>query len=73
MDEYPSEAATIGWSNSKFLRKGGTNSMTGDLNVDNNKIINLGDPTGATDAINKQYLEKLMLNPASHGVYSHTP
>ena len=62
--EYPSEAATIGWSNNKFLRKEGTNSMSGDLNMDNNKIINLGDPTGATDAITKQYLEKSHVKPS---------
>ena len=28
------------------------------FNMVKNKIINLGDPTDATDAINKQYLEK---------------
>ena len=28
------------------------------FNTFKNKIINLGDPTDATDAINKQYLEK---------------
>ena len=61
--EYPSEAATLGWSNNKFYGRGGTNSMTGDWNMDNNKINNLGDPTGATDAINKQYLEKSHVKP----------
>ena len=28
------------------------------FNMVKNKIINLGDPTDATDAVNKQYLEK---------------
>ena len=37
--------------------------MTGDLNMNKNNIINLGDPTGATDAINKQYLEKSHVKP----------
>ena len=38
--------------------------MAGNLNMNNNKIINLGDPTGATDAINKQYLGKSHVKPS---------
>ena len=40
--------------------------MTGDLNMNKNNIINLGDPTGATDAINKQYLEKSHVKPSHY-------
>ena len=64
--EYSSEAATIGWSNNKFLQKGGANSMTGNLNLGNNTITNLADPTGATDAINKQYLQKSHIKPSHY-------
>ena len=31
-----------------------------------NKIINLGDPTDATDAVNKQYLEKSHVKPSHY-------
>ena len=48
---YSSEAATVGWSNNKFLQKGGTNSMTGILNMGNNKITNLDDATNTTDGV----------------------
>ena len=34
------------------------------FNMVNNRIINLGDPTDATDAINKQYLEKSHVKPS---------
>ena len=37
-----------------------------------NKIINLGDPTDATDAIDKQYQKNLMLNPAITIINSST-
>ena len=34
------------------------------FNMVKNKIINLGDPTDATDAVNKQYLEKSHVKPS---------
>ena len=34
--------------------------------MENNKIINLGDPSDATDAINKQYLEKSYVKPSHY-------
>ena len=34
--------------------------------VNNNKIINLGDPTDATEAVNKQYLEKSHVKPSHY-------
>ena len=36
------------------------------FNMVKNKIINLGDPTDATDAINKQYLEKSYAKPSHY-------
>ena len=36
------------------------------FNMVKNKIINLGDPTDATDAINKQYLEKSHVKPSHY-------
>ena len=55
----------MGCGNNKYLHRAGTKAKTGDLNMVNNKIINLGDPTSATDGVNKQYLEK------SHVIPSH--
>ena len=34
------------------------------LNMNKHEIINLGDPTGDTDAINNQYLEKSHIKPS---------
>ena len=36
------------------------------FNMVKNKIINLGDPTDATDAVNKQYLEKSHVKPSHY-------
>ena len=36
------------------------------LNMVKNKIINLGDPTNANDAVNKQYLEKSHVKPSHY-------
>ena len=36
------------------------------FNMVKNKIINLGDPTDATDAVNKQYLEKSPVKPSHY-------
>ena len=64
--EYSSEAATIGWSNNKFLQRAGTNSMTGDLNMANNKIMNVGDATNNKDAVNLQTLNTYNIKPTDH-------
>ena len=61
--EYSSEAATIGWSNIKYLVRAGTSSMSGNLNMGNNKITKLADPTDATDAINLKTLNTHIMKP----------
>ena len=45
---------------SDYLKKDGTVAMTGNLNSNNNKIINLGKPTSDTDATTKYYVDKLV-------------
>ena len=45
---------------SDYLEKDGTVTMTGNLNVGNNKIINLSKPTQDSDAVNKDYVDKLV-------------
>ena len=48
------------------LEKNGYTSMTGDLNMVNNKITNLADPQSDKDAIHKQYLEKSHVKPSHY-------
>ena len=45
---------------SDYLEKDGTVTMTGNLNVGNNKKINLSKPTQKNDAVNKDYADKLV-------------
>ena len=45
---------------SDYLEKDGTVAMTGNLNLGNNKIINLSKPTQDNDAVNKVYADKLV-------------
>ena len=52
-----------------FLRKDGRRAMTGNLNMDGNKIIRLASPTDNSDAANKQYIDEALLK--SHLVSSH--
>lgn len=40
-----------------YLKKDGTDLMTGSLNMANNKVINLGTPTADTDAATKKYVD----------------
>lgn len=42
---------------SEFIKIDGTNSMIADLNIDNNKIINVGSPIALEDAANKAYVD----------------
>ena len=51
-----------------FLRKDGQRAMTGNLNMDGNKIIRLASPTDNSDAANKQYIDEELLK--SHLVSS---
>ena len=44
-----------------FLRKDGRRVMTGNLNMDGNKIIRLASPTDNSDAANKQYIDEALL------------
>ena len=45
---------------SSFLKKDGTVSMTGDLNVAGNKIAGLATPTSDSDAVNKSYTDSVV-------------
>ena len=47
-----------------YLEKDGTIGMTGDLNLNNHKIKNLGDPTQDNEAVTKDYVDKLVHHTA---------
>lgn len=44
---------------SGYLKRDGTLPMTGNLNMDNNKIVNLADPTSSQEAANKRFVQKM--------------
>ena len=52
-------------TNGNYLKTDGTNSMTGDLNMGNHKIVSVDDPTSDTDVTNKKYVDlKTKINPS---------
>ena len=46
------------------MEKDGTVAMTGNLNLNNNKIINLSNPTQDNEAVTKDYADKLVHHTA---------
>ena len=44
------------WTGSKYLPLDGAKSMTNNLNMDNNEIVDLGDPTTGKSAVNKNWV-----------------
>ena len=48
----------LSFVNNTYLRLDGENDVTGNLNMDLNKIENLGEPTNPRDATNKEYVDK---------------
>ena len=54
---------------SGYLKKNGSVSMTEELNIGGNKIINIGNPLQNSDAVTKDYVDKLIQKtvvPPSH-------
>ena len=45
------------FTRNNFLKLDGTNNMVGDLDLNNNKITNVVDPTDNGDAVTKQYVD----------------
>lgn len=54
-------------SNAVILRNG-SQSMTGNLNLGNNKAINSAEPTSGSDLCNKTYVDTYVNNQLSHSV-----
>ena len=55
-----------------YLRLDGASTMTGSLNMGNQRIVNVSDATEATDAVSRQFMENELNNyaPANH---KHAP
>ena len=51
--------AINGGALANYLKKDGTTPLTGNLNLNSNKIINLSTPTSDTDATTKKYVDHL--------------
>ena len=56
--KYVDDKSTNPQDLSPFLKKDGSDSMTGNLNMIGHKIINLEDPVSDNDAVNKIYMIK---------------
>ena len=54
--KYVDNKSTNSQDLSPFLKKNGSDLMTGNLNMSGNKIINLEDPVSDNDAVNKIYM-----------------
>ena len=49
----------------QYLLANGTRALTGNLNLNNNKIINLATPTLSGDAVTKEYIDNLVTTTAT--------
>jgi hypothetical protein len=54
-------------THNSFLDLGGTRPMTGNLDLNSNKIINLASPTNAGDAVNKAYTDAVAVGLSPKG------
>jgi len=56
--------------NNQYLRLDGSNNMTGNINMDNNDIINVGDINGTNIHIDNLYADRMMINmnATSHNI-----
>ena len=55
--KYVDDKSTNPQDLSPFFKKDGSISMTGNLNLNGNKIVNLEDPASDSDAANKKYID----------------
>ena len=53
---YNTDVVNVKWVNDRFVKLAGS-TMTGDLNMSNNKITNIGNPTSNNDGVNKIYVD----------------
>ena len=54
---YTEPGVSVRYVNNNFLRRDGSNDVDGELNMNNNKITGLADPTNAQDVVTKHYVD----------------
>ena len=54
-------------SSTQFVRRDGTLAMTADLNMNDNKVVNLKHPTDIKDATNKKYVDETITESSITG------
>jgi hypothetical protein len=47
---------TLAQINNTFLRRDGSNTVVGDINIDKHKLTHLGEPSAYDDAVTKKYV-----------------
>ena len=50
-------AVNLGYVNGVFVKRDGSSKLTGNLDTNGNKVINLADPVDDGDAVSKKYME----------------
>ena len=58
---------------SDYLKKDGTVAMTGNLNLNSHRIINVTDPESAQDAATKNYVDNVVSTATGGAVFKQTP
>ena len=64
---YNTDVVYVKWVNDRFVKLAGS-TMTGDLNMSNNKITNIGNPTSNNDGVNKSYVDTKLATKANSAI-----
>ena len=64
---YNTDVVNVKWVNDRFVKLAGS-TMTGDLNMSNNKITNIGNPTSNNDGVNKSYVDTKLATKANSAI-----
>jgi hypothetical protein len=54
------DAVTRQYVGDTFLKRDGSNAMTGIIDMSKHRLMNLGDPLGEHDAVNLKYLDRFL-------------
>ena len=57
-DEIVAEGVSLSYINNNFLRRSGTNTVTGSINMTGNTLVNVSNPVNDQDVATKNYVEQ---------------